>query len=67
MEVEAHLAVYCIPATNMILADENCLMAIFSTGDSDFGYWYRMWEVTVAIFCMCVRAGKGGSVRGLGE
>ena len=52
---------------NLGLVDKKCLMTMFSTGDSDYGYWYRMWEVVTAVFCICARAGKGGSARGLGE
>ena len=51
----------------ILKADVGCFLTLFSTGDSDIGYWYRMWEVMAAVFSICIRAGEGGSVRGLGE
>ena len=29
--------------------------------------WYRMWEAATAVYSVCVRAGRSGSFRGLGE
>lgn len=53
--------------TNRYVADEKCLLQIFTTGKNDVSLWYRMWEAVTAVYSICVRAGFGGSFTGLGE
>ena len=48
-------------------ADNKYVVQIFSTGQSDISLWYRMWEAVTAVFSICVRAGIGGVITGLGE
>lgn len=50
-----------------LVADDRCVVQIFSTGKADISLWYRMWEAVTAVFNMCVRLGEGGSFLGLGR
>ncbi|CAD6578702.1 MAG: hypothetical protein ASARMPRED_008809 [Alectoria sarmentosa] len=36
-------------------------------GKSDTTSWYRIWEAVMLVYSVCVRSGKGGSVKGLGD
>lgn len=47
-------------------ADLVCSANLFSTGKSDVASFYNIWEAVTAVFSVCVRHGKTGSVRGLG-
>lgn len=47
--------------------DVGCSANLFSTGKSDVSSFYEMWEAAIAVFCVCARYGRTGSVRGLGE
>ena len=49
------------------LADDKCVMQVFSTGTTDSCSWYRMWEAMTAVFSICVRGGRGGVYMGLGQ
>lgn len=40
---------------------------ILSNGNADVETWYHLWEATVALNAMCVRAGKRGTATRLGE
>lgn len=46
--------------------DEECSLRILSIAGSDIETWYHLWETTVALNAMCVRAGKRGTAIGLG-
>lgn len=51
-------------------ADNRCQIRIFSTSStsaSDKALWYEVWEATVAIWSVCVRNYKGGSLHNLGD
>lgn len=50
----------------LLSSDERCAVTIFSNGDADVETWYHLWEATVALNAMCVRAGKRGTATGLG-
>lgn len=50
-----------------VLADDKCMLQIFSTSAADVTEWYRLWEAVTAVFSICVRAGEGGIFRRLGE
>ena len=50
---------------DMILANDACVLRIF--GQADTERWLQIWEAATAIWSMCVRGAKGGSVTGLGE
>ena len=41
-------------------------MRIFTAAASDTYTWYQLWEAGSALFSVCTRHQKGGSVRGLG-
>ena len=47
-------------------ADYKCAVNLFTTGQSDVATFYDIWQAATAIFAVCGRYGKGGSVRGLG-
>lgn len=49
---------------SMILAHDACVLRVF--GQADTARWLQMWEAATAIWSMCVRGAKGGSVTGLG-
>lgn len=58
---------WTFPILTPFAADEKCVAQIYTTGKSDVTVWYRVWEAVNAVYSICVRAGYGGSVRGLGE
>ena len=50
--------------------DSRCQVQIFSTSSasaSDKASWYEVWEATVAIWSVCVRNHKGGTLRDIGK
>ncbi|CAF9943056.1 MAG: hypothetical protein ALECFALPRED_010502 [Alectoria fallacina] len=46
--------------------DALCLLRIFGT-PSDTASWYELWEATTAIWSVCTRQSRGGSLGGIGE
>lgn len=48
-------------------ADMKCVVTLFSTGKSDVTSYYDIWEAVTAVFSVCARHRRTGSVRGLGE
>lgn len=46
--------------------DVRCFANLFSTGKSDVASYYEIWEAVIALFSVCVRHGKTGSIRGIG-
>ena len=53
--------------TDSQVADDKCVVQIFSTGESDISSWFEMWEAVTAVFSVCVRGGRGGVFTRLGE
>ena len=48
--------------------DARCQLKVDISGKSTSVTWYEIWEATVALSTMCVRAqDKGGKAFGLGE
>lgn len=47
--------------------DLGCSANMFSTGRPDVSSFYNLWEAATAVFSVCVRHRKTGSVRGIGE
>ena len=54
-----------VTCAHTILANDACVLRIF--GQADTARWLQIWEAATAIWSMCVRGAKGGSVTGLGE
>ncbi|KAF6237650.1 hypothetical protein HO173_003851 [Letharia columbiana] len=52
---------------NIDSSDLKCSANIFSAGKSDVSSFYDIWKAVTALFSVCARHGKAGSVRGLGE
>ncbi|CAF9941111.1 hypothetical protein IMSHALPRED_002431 [Imshaugia aleurites] len=50
-----------------VSSDYKCAVNLFTTGQSDVATFYDIWQAATAIFAVCGRYGKGGSVRGLGD
>ena len=48
------------------LAEEDCLLRLFTVGGSDLLSWYQVWEAVEAVFAICGWKNLGGSYRGLG-
>ena len=46
--------------------DRKCALRIFTKGASDVYTWYRIWAAATAVFSVCVRHRRGGSVRDIG-
>lgn len=47
--------------------DARCEAIVDMSGKPTTGTWYQIWEATVAIASMCIRAKeKGGKATGLG-
>lgn len=44
-----------------------CSVNVFTNGQPDVLSYYEIWEAVVAVFSVCTRYGKPGSLRGLGE
>ena len=52
---------------NSSIVDARCEMKIDIAGEPTIGTWYQIWEATLAIGSMCIRANnKGGKAIGLG-
>ncbi|KAL9068027.1 MAG: hypothetical protein Q9161_006472 [Pseudevernia consocians] len=48
--------------------DNQCVGQIFSASrNSDTDSWFSVWEAATAIFSMCLRHGRAGVARGLGD
>lgn len=48
--------------------DSKCVGQVFSASrGSDVDSWFSIWEAATAIFSMCLRHGRAGVARGLGE
>ena len=57
----------CLCLTPDFIDDSRCIGRILSTsGNSDTGSWFSIWEAAAAIFSKCLRHGSAGVARGLG-
>lgn len=50
----------------LISVNEGCALRILSDAATDVETWFHLWEATVALNAMCVRAGKLGTAIRLG-
>ena len=57
----------CVLTTSFEKADLKCSATVFTNGRPDVLSYYEIWEAVVAIFSVCTRYGKTGSLRGLGK
>ena len=48
-------------------ADLVCSASVFTNGRPDILSHYNIWEAVIAIYSVCTRYGKTGSLRGLGK
>ena len=47
-----------------LLGDGKSSVRLFGTSDTTS--WYHIWEAVMLVYSVCVRQGRGGSVKGLG-
>ena len=57
----------CLLTKSLKKADLKCLATVFTNGKPDVLSYYELWEAVVAIYSVCTRYGKPGSLRGLGK
>ena len=50
-----------------LIADHKCSLTMSIGGLSDVEKWERIWADASVVTAMCIRAGKMGSVSGLGR
>ncbi|KAF6232076.1 hypothetical protein HO173_009670 [Letharia columbiana] len=50
----------------LVSRDEKCVLKILSNAPTDTESWYHLWEVSVALNAICVRAGRRGTADRLG-
>lgn len=57
----------CLLTRLLQKADLVCSATVFTNGQPDVLSHYNIWEAVIAIYSVCTRYGKTGSLRGLGK
>lgn len=56
------------PDKNLCGDDRECLGRLWYTRkQSDFASWYKIWEAVTAVYSVCGRNQRRGTIRGLGQ